>query len=177
MDPVNADHANSSQCGSKGFQIVSILLDPGDILRKCAHKCLVSRHWAEANHLTMLDQSGLHNNVRFISPLGNDTMAKLTIGASAASRWVMRLDLIRLFHELHGTALVSVLSAWFCATGFALALGSRFGITVTGWRGGAVSAILLVVLRFQLFEKFVNPGSQYSNLNCLTLILLRQHLN
>ena len=89
----------------------------------------------------------------------------------------MLLDLIRLFHELHGTALVSVLSAWFCATGFALALGSRFGITVTGWRGGAVSAILLVVLRFQLFEKFVNPGSQFSNLNCLTLILLHQHLN
>ena len=104
-------------------------------------------------------------------------MAMLPVRASAASRGVMLPNFVRRFHELHGTAFVSVLSAGLRTAGFALALGGRFGIAVTGWWSGTVAAILLVVLRFQLFEKFVNPGSQFSNLNCLTLILLHQHLN
>ena len=100
MNPVNAHHAHSGQCGSKGFQIVAVLLGSGDILRKFTNQCLVFCHWAAANHLTVFNQSGFHNNVRFIPLFSDDGTTMLPIRASAARLGVMLPNFVRRFQEL-----------------------------------------------------------------------------
>ena len=59
---------------------------------------------------------------------------------------------------------MTILSAGLRAAGFALALGGRLGITVTGWRSGTVAAVFLVGQLINLPEEFVNLGCQ-----CLVL--------
>lgn len=156
MNPVYAHHSNGRQCGGKGFQVVSILLGSGDIFRKFANEYLAFCHWAAAYHLAMLNQSGFHNNVRFIPPLGNTAMAIFPVWASAARLGVMLPNFVRRFHEFHGAALVAILSAGLRTAGFAPALGCGFRIAIAGRRSGTVSAVLHVFPFLLLLKQRIN---------------------
>ena len=141
---------------AKAFRSLPLLLGSCDILWKLANQSLVLCHWTAANHLAVLYQSGFHNNVGFIPSLGNAGMAMFPVRASAARLVVMFPDFARRFHEFHGAALVSILSAGLCTAGFALALGSGFLIAVTGWRSRTVSAVLLMFLLLQFPKQRIN---------------------
>lgn len=115
----------------------------------------------------MFNQPGFHNNVGFIPPLDNMSMAVFPIRASAACLGVMLPNFVWCFHELHGAALVAILSAGLCTAGFALALGSWFRIAIAGGRSGTVSAVLLMLLLLQFLKQRINLFRQ-----CLYLLRL-----
>ena len=114
---------------------------------------------------------------RRISALYSRKRSSRLIGAACAGNWIMLPDFVRLFHELHGISLVSVLTANLCSAGFTLALGGLFCVAVAGRGRRAVFACFTVVLFFQFSDELLYLCCECCYLLCQLCILRRLRFN